>query len=146
MDLSTSIPIAVGAGFMAALRASGGNEVRLQGLLGQLYVEHGIRAWSFVDAEGDSIPVDSGAYDWRDTIDRLLPWDKGGAAVMDKADELYSEEVLRPLVGRSLTQLRAGQTDGLIPATQPSQPPAPKPSRRSSRTSSAGKPSEAQEP
>lgn len=144
VELHESIPVALGAGFRAALRASGGNEVRLQGLLAKVYLEHGIRAWSFQDEDGRGITVDDGAFDWPDTVARLLPWDKGGATVADQADALYSEDILRPLTGRSLTQLRAGQTGGSTSPTQPSSPIAPRPSRRSSRTTSAaGKQSDA---
>lgn len=147
MELYANIPVALGAGFRWVLRTAGDNEVRLQALLGQLYLEHGISAWSFTDADQRPIPVDHGSYDWPATVAGLLPWDQGGAEVADAADDLYSENILRPLTGRSLTQLRAGQTGGTTSATQPSSQPAPKRSRPSSRTTTAaGKPSEAQAP
>lgn len=153
VELATSIPIGVGAGVLAAVRASGGDEVRLAGMMAQVYVSFGITAWSFMgepdspdQATGWPIPVDPMSSGWTALVQRLLPWDNGGALVADKADELYSENVLRPLTGRTLTQSRDGQTDGLTYPIPPSQPTPPARSRRSSRTATAGRPSEAPAP
>lgn len=146
MELYTSIPITVGAGVMAVMRASRGDEVRLAALMGQVYVQNGIRAWSFVDKDGSPIQVDPSSRDWPDTVAELLPWDEGGALVADRADELYSENVLRPLTGRTLTQSLDGQTAGSISPIQPSQPKRQRRSRPSSPTSTDGRPSEAQAP
>lgn len=146
MELAPPVPIAVGAGFMAAIQAAGGDEVRLTALLTQVYVQHGIRAWSFVDADGEPILVEPGSRSWPDTLETWLPWHLGGATVADKADELYSKDVLRPLTSRPSTRSAAGQTVGSISPTQPSQRTRQARSRRSSQTASDGKPSVVQDP
>lgn len=153
VELAARIPIAVGAGVMAAMRASRGDDVRLASLMAQVYVENGIVAWSFtgpIEVEGERqgwpILVDASAPEWRETLAELLPWDQGGAEVADKASGLYSENILRPLTGRTLTQSLDGQTAGLTSPIQESSRPRPARSRRSSPTTTAGKPSEATAP
>lgn len=151
MELSTSIPIAVGAGVLAAVRATRGDEVRLAAMMAQVYVHFGITAWSFTgepdgDRPGDPIRVDTMSSGWDELVSRLLPWDQGGALVADRADELYSENVLRPLTGRTLTQSRDGQTAGSTSPIPTSRPQRRARSRRSSRTTTGGTPSEAQDP
>lgn len=133
VDLATSPPIAVGVGFLAAIRTARGDEVRLSAMLGRLYVEQGIVDWSFIDDDGTAAMVDP------DSIEKFLPWDRGGADVAGVADGLYSEIVLRPLRSRTSRHSQDGQTDGSTsPILQP-QPTPRTPSRRSSRKSSGGR-------
>lgn len=133
---------AMGTAIMAAVRGTA-NRFTLEGYMAEAYMTFGIRAWSFVDEEGDGIPVDPAAPEWRETVEELLPWAQGGAEVVDRADSLYSEEVLRPLLSRTSTSSQGGQMDGSTSPTPASGPSRPKRSTPSSPASSEdGKQSE----
>ncbi len=115
-------------------------------LLARIYLQFGILAWSFVDADGRPVTVDPGAEDWNSTVDQYLPWDMGGQEVAGEADDLYSARSLRGLQGRTSTHSLPGPMDGSTSPIQASSRPRPVRSARSSRTSSAGKPSVVQDP
>lgn len=141
VELWPSVPIAVGASVMAAIRESGDDETVLQGQLARIYVTLGVRAWSFVDADGRGIPVRPTGSGWADVVAELLPWDRGGAEVANMGDELYSEAILRPLMSRSSTRSPGGRTAGSTSPTRRSGTRRRKPPARSSRTPTAGSPS-----
>jgi hypothetical protein len=142
VELESSVPIMVGVSVTQAIASAGDDEGRLTALMAQAYVRYGIRAWSFTNEAGNPLPVDPSDRDWPGTVDRLLPWDKGGAEVADAADGLYSEAVLRPLLGRTSKRSPGGQMDGSTSATPASGPTRRKRQRRSSQvTSAAGRPS-----
>ncbi len=50
------------------------------------------RAWTFVDAEGEPLPLTAA------NIDVRLTWAGGGKEVADKAAELYTDDLFHPLV------------------------------------------------
>ena len=138
VELSPDMTIDLGAAVYAAIRQSEGDDVRLQGLMAQAYVQFGIRAWSFTDADGDPIRVTRQDKDYPDLIDRLLPWSRGGQAVSEAADGLYSEEVLRPFLNRPSMQSQDGPTVDSISPIPPSGPKNQKSSPQSSRTDTVG--------
>lgn len=135
VELAPRATPAMGTAIMAAVRGTA-NRFNLEGYMAEAYLTFGIRAWSFTDEDGDNVPVDPIAPDWRETVEELLPWADGGVAVVEKADALYSEEVLRPLLSRTSTSSQAGQMDGSTSHTQPTGPKHPKQSTPSSPASS----------
>jgi len=117
----------------AAIREGITDEVLLAEKLGGIWLRHGIRTWTFVDEEGDPIPVSEAA-----ALD-LLPWGKGGRLVADKADDLYAQDVLAPFVEaverarrspRGQTPKKATSANGATSAT----PTSPTKRRASSST------------
>lgn len=108
----------------AAIREGLTDQVLLAEKLGGIWLRHGIRTWTFLDAEGDPVPVST------DAADDLLPWGKGGRLVADKADELYAQDVLAPFM-EAVKQAKRSQR-GPTPKTA-SSTPAPTSSTRTSR-------------
>lgn len=137
VGLAPHAPIEVGAAVMGAIRTAGGNEIVLQGLMARSFML-GIREWTFTDAQGRPIRVDATSEDFGDLLDDLLPWASGGAEVADRADGLYSQAILRPLLSRTSTSSRDGQMDGSTSAIPPSSPKRRKPAGRSSLTAMDG--------
>jgi len=147
VELRPSPTIDIGSAIYAAVANVGDDPVQLQVEMTRAFLRFGIVAWSFTDDRGDPIPIRPRAADFGDVISRLLPFSAGGFDVADRADSLYSEEVLRPLMTRlSQMRLQGGRTVG---STSP--PPATlsmprKRSRRSPPAGTAGKPSVVQDP
>ena len=113
-----------------AIGSAGNDTSRLETLLGRVFIEEGIVGWTFV--EGDApVPVTPA------NIDRLLPWGRGGSLVSERANELYSEDILSPLVRRSQSTRQPGPTSVLTSVTRPSRA-----QRRNSSKSSSPGPSE----
>lgn len=80
--------------------------------LGKAYTIHGIKRWDRLDEHGQPLEINAA------TVDQLS-WSQI-KDVADKAAQLYSEEVLIPLV-ESLSRLsRSGQTNGSTSARKPS--------------------------
>jgi len=131
--------VSIGAAIYGAVRASGDDNVMLQGHFARIFTAFGIRSWSFVDEAGDPIPIDPSQSGWQDLIDTLLPWANGGQQVSEHGDQLYSMAILRPLLSRTSKQSQGGQMAGLTSATPASLPAPRKRSRRSSPVASAGK-------
>lgn len=104
------------------------------------YIPRAITAWSFTDRNGDVLPITT------ENAERLIPWDRGGYLVMEKANELYSDRVLAPFLpprkelGSAPTSSSSptGPKDESTSATPQPGSSHPQPSRRSSRTSSDG--------
>src|SRR5436190_2313140 len=86
----------------AAIREGMSDPVLFAERLGVIWLRHGIRSWTFLDEEGDPVPVSSEA------ADDLLPWAKGGRLVADKADDLYAQDVLAPFL-EAVEQLKRSQ-------------------------------------
>ena len=81
--------------------------------------------WNLLDESGQLIPITP------DNVKDALPYAKGGMLLADKADDLYADDVMRPLVQASQTSSRRGRTNGSTSATKPSSP------KRRSRSSTA---------
>lgn len=98
----------------SAIATFGDDPQRLERELGLAYLLGGISGWNFLDDAGASIPVNP------DTIRRALPWGAGGRLVAERANELYYEAVVRPLVDRLQTRSAPGATGS---STSPVRPP-----------------------
>lgn len=90
------------------------------------YLRHGTVGWNFLDARGKPVPFD---------VEALLADYEIARPVAEKADDLYGEAVMRPLLTRLQTTLPAGQTDDSI---SPRLQSIPTRRSRSSRAISAG--------
>lgn len=144
VELYPEPTIAMGSAVMAAIRASGDDNMVLQGNMAVSYVLFGIKAWSFIGEDGDPIAINPSHEAWPSVVNKLLPWAHGGKEVVDRADGLYSEAILRPLLSRTSTQSQGGQMDGLTSATPSTSPQPQKQSQPSSPAGMAGKRSVAQ--
>lgn len=93
------------AGQMAISEASS-SVMKMQAMLAEVYLTHGIVDWTFTDDEGQKLPIDS------ETAARMLPYGKGGRLVADKADDLYAQDLLAPFTEQiaRLEQSRRGST------------------------------------
>ncbi len=69
--------------------------------LGAAYLRHQVRGWNLVDEAGQPVPY---------SADLLLSDWHSARAVADKADDLYSEALLGPLVAAVSTYSPDGQT------------------------------------
>lgn len=137
----------IGSAVYAAVANVGDDPIALQVEMGRAYLRYGIRAWSFTDDRGDPIPITPRKAGYDDLVQQLLPFSNGGFAVADKADSLYSEVVLGPLMTRlSLIASQGGQTAGSTSATRPTSPRPARPSKPSSRAGMAGKRSAVRDP
>jgi hypothetical protein len=70
--------------------------------LGRLYVERGIVRWNFLDEGGEAIPISP-------DLLRRLNWD-AIFPIANKAAELYSEALVRPLVAQASKSSSNGHT------------------------------------
>ena len=109
------------------------------------YIPRGIEAWTFLDQNGEAVPIT------QENAERLMPWDKGGYLVMEKANDLYSDRVLGPWMTAFLARQKESESSPQMNSSSPTGPKdestsatpqpgssLPPPSRRSSRTSSDG--------
>jgi hypothetical protein len=108
-----------------AIAVSEDNPARLEAMLGRVFIEEGITGWTFTEAS--QIVKDGKITESRDpvpvtpaTIERWLPWARGGALVSERANDLYSEAVLSPLRARFLLAQKRGPTSVLTSVTRPS--------------------------
>jgi hypothetical protein len=142
VELAPEPSIDIGAAVYAAVANVGDDPVLLQVELTRAYLRFGIRAWSFVDEKGEPVPITPRKASFDDVIRELLPFTNGGFDVADKADDLYSEAVLRPLMTR-LSSMRSlgGQTVGSMSATRTTSRRRATPSEPSSPAATDGSPS-----
>ena len=87
--------------------------------LGRAYLEYNVTGWSFLDEKGEPVPVS------RDLI-RHLSWD-ALFPLAEKAAELYSEALTRPLVARASKSSPNGHTARSTSAKRRSSSVRPKP-------------------
>lgn len=92
--LAPALSMSGGMAAQGAIAASGGDTLRLQELLADIWVRHGVTGWNLLDDKGQPIPLTP------DNIARALPYGKGGRLVAERADDLYAEDILAPLVQR----------------------------------------------
>lgn len=130
MDLQPVATISIGAAAHMAVHRHGDDPLALQVHLSRAWVEWGILAWSFVSEGGVPVPVSPGSDGWGATIDVLLPFGRGGFEVAERADALYAEDVLRPLMARQSMRSQGGRTVGSTSPTRRSG--SKRPTRRSS--------------
>lgn len=101
--LEPELTLAMASGALFAMNTADGTSAGQMAALSEAYLPAGIREWSFVDEDG---PVRI----TRENMERLIPWDKGGLEVTEKADALYSERLMAPLVRRLPTSAQSGRT------------------------------------
>lgn len=133
LEPTLTLPMAITA--YAAMRQAGTDRARMEGALVSSYFPASIRAWTFTDDEGKLVPIND------TTFAELVPWYAGGYELADRADGLYSEQLMRPLVGGRSKSSPAGSTETSTSASPVSGSRLPKRSRQSLRNGQAGKPS-----
>lgn len=107
------------------LTTAGKDAGQVEQELAELWLRVSVAAWTFVDDDGDPIPVD------KQNVVLALPYAKGGRLVADKANDLYLDSVLTPLLKEAEKASRAGSTRSSRTAT----------SRRSTSTGKRRSPS-----
>ena len=101
-------------------------------LLSEQYLVQGIEAWSLRDDKDQPIPVSREAI-----VIFLLTNLEAAGVVAERADELYSEAVMLPLLQMGSTSSRPGPTNGSTSATNGS---SHKPRKRSKPSSTSTTP------
>jgi hypothetical protein len=145
VDLAPRLSATAGAAAMAAMRSAEFNAADVEAALARAFLRHNITAWSFTgepgeDGRREAVPVTNAA------IDELLDW-ASAHEVAEKCDELYADDLMRPLLSRLAASSGGGPTAASTSATTGSGERAATPSSRSSRAATAdGKPSEAPAP
>ena len=112
--LAPSISMAGGMAARAAMVAGIEDQIVLQEMLAQVWIRHGVIGWNLVDENGQPVEVTPA------NVIAALPYGKGGRLVADRADNLYAEDILAPLVEMSKSNSRRGPTNGSTSATPPS--------------------------
>lgn len=110
--LHPELSMAGGLAAQAIAQATGNDIVAIQERLADLWIRHGVADWNLVDGDGDPLPLTP------DSIASALPYGKGGRLVAERADELYAEDILGPLVERLEAISRPGRSE---PSTSPTQ-------------------------
>jgi hypothetical protein len=128
--LAPEVSLTLGLAANGALTVSQGDPAQMETMLGRLFIEKGIVSWTFTE---DDEPVDVTPAN----IERWLPWGKGGSLVSERANDLYSADILHPLVRRLSNARQPGPTGVLTSVTRPSRR-----QRRNSSKSSSPAPSE----
>jgi hypothetical protein len=101
-------------------------------LLTENYLIYGIESWTLVDVKRKPVPVGKAA------IREVLFPSAAAMVVADAADELYSEQVMVPLVARAARLSRPSPTDeSTSPKNDDSASPTPTPPATSSTSSSS---------
>lgn len=95
----------------------------MEGLVGRVFLQHGITRWSFVNADGQPIPCNP----W--SISRL-DWEIA-KPIAEKANDLYAEKLLAPLLARLKKSSRSGRTADSTSPRRNTSGLRPKRSRRS---------------
>lgn len=113
----------------AALATFGDDQAALERELGLSYILGGVGDWNFLDG-GKPIPLTPS------NIRRALPWGAGGRVVAEKANELYFNEVVGPLVERARKLSERGATVSLISAPRKAKTGTRKPRGSSSSATS----------
>lgn len=131
VSLAPVMDVRIGSAAMAAMKESPASIPDVEGALSGAFLHFGPRAWTFVDDEGDPLPLTM------DNIDARLTWAQGGMEVAEKANELYAGDLFVPFVRRQpkkAVRKKASRSGPTASSTSPSQPSG-------SATDSSGKPS-----
>lgn len=112
--LAPELSMAGGMAAQAAIVEGVSDSIRLQELLAAIWLRHGVVGWNLLDEDGQPVPLNA------DTVTRALPFGKGGRLVADKADDLYAEDILAPLVQRLESISPGGRTGGSTSRTRTS--------------------------
>lgn len=118
--LAPLLPMAGGMAAQSAINEGIGDPLRLQALLAEVWLTHGIVDWNLVGEDGEPLPLSAAK--------AALPYGKGGRLVADTADGLYAEDILAPLRQRLSTNSPRGRTNGSTSTTRRSTPKRRSPS------------------
>ena len=140
VDLAPKLGVLAGAAAMAAFRAAEATESEVEAAVAASFLRHGIVAWSFTgepDKNGAraTYPINNA------TIGELLDWSTAHE-VAERCNDLYAEDLFRPLAGRITGLLNGGPKEPSTSPTTDTGAPLPEPSLRFSPEPTAGKPSE----
>jgi hypothetical protein len=102
-----------------AISRAGDDPVVLQEQLAIVWIRHAIVDWTFVDEDGDKVPLTEA------NIARALPYGKGGRLVAERADDLYAEDILAPLAERLKKLSQGGRSGRSTSRTRPSRSKQP---------------------
>jgi hypothetical protein len=102
--LAPALSMSGGMAAQGAISKSDGDPVVLQELLADIWIRHGVVDWNLLDDKGQPIPLTS------ENVTAALPYGKGGRLVSERADELYAEDILAPLVQRLERLSQPGST------------------------------------
>lgn len=111
--LAPALSMAGGMAAQSAVLAGFEDQLELQEMLARVWIRHGVVAWNLVDEKGEPVEVNAA------NVAAALPYGKGGRLVADRADDLYAEDILAPLVQRLKNTSRRGPTNGSTSATRP---------------------------
>ncbi len=126
------LPLAGGVAGISAMVAAatelgdGMSNLALAGYVFPVYLAHGIESWTFVDVDGEPVPLADG--------DKVLPFGVK-YEIADAADDLFGEEISGPLVrmierssgdGRTARKTSPSRSSGASrrPRSVPSSPSA----------------------
>lgn len=108
IELEPEITLPMGSAAVFAIRLateeSPGDTAAMMAAIAQVYLPLGIRSWTFTEEDGSPVKRT------RENLERLIPWDKGGMEVTERADSLYAEKLMTPLVRRFSPSVRVGRT------------------------------------
>ena len=127
--LMPEVSLSLGLLCNGAMAVAGDDNAMMEALLGRAFIDGGIVGWTFL--EDGPVPVTPA------NVARILPWGKGGALVSERANDLYSEDVLATLRRRSAPPPQPGPIDDSTSPILPSRA-----QRRHSSKSSSPVPSE----
>ena len=123
--LAPSLSMAGGMAAQGVIAEAAGDVIRLQELLANVWLRHGVVGWNFLDEQGQPVPLTES------TLATALPFGKGGRLVAERADDLYAEDILAPLVERVATLSKRGPTTSSRPVTSATNGSTPKRRSRS---------------
>lgn len=109
--LAPQLSMAGGMAAQSAITAGFDDSLRLQEMLAEVWIRFGVVSWNLTDEDG---PLEVTP----ENVARALPYGKGGRLVAEKADDLYAEDILAPLVQRLGTTSPRGRTNGSTSRTR----------------------------
>ena len=136
VDLAPRLGIVGGAAASAAMRFAERTTSEVEAAVAASFLRHGIVDWSFTgepekDGRRSSLPITNA------NINAVLDW-ASAREVAERANDLYSEDLLRPLLAKYQASLSDGATEPPISAPTVSGRKRPKSSSSSSGGSTAG--------
>jgi hypothetical protein len=108
--LAPQLSMSGGMAAQSAISAGISDPIVLQEMLAEVWVRFGVISWNLVDDDG---PLEVNPAN----VAAALPYGKGGRLVAERADDLYAEDILAPLVSRLRPTSQRGRTNGSTSAT-----------------------------
>lgn len=129
--LAPKLTVPMGVAGISAIRRAQSDPDAVEAALSNVFMHQSIVGWSIVDESGE-VPINN------ETIDEHIGWTNGGREVIEKANELYAEDLLSPFAQKMAKSSRRMQTDGSTSAKSASGPKRQKLSKQSSLNGSDG--------